>query len=178
LDQIIADYDYSRWGDQEYHNQLFGGNERFKNLYTAFDNLANRVLARNIIVTNRLTHGEDKESEENIMKHAFDYQQCYKIPEPKIYSEMRIIEAEKKLQAQIATNPDPNQKPNQKDQNQPNQDNNNSAKITQLQQEVNSLKQEIRDLKKPGNPSPANSDTLRDKERKLQEKEKELKKLS
>ncbi|CAJ0855925.1 17299_t:CDS:2 [Entrophospora sp. SA101] len=101
LDQIIADYDYSRWGDQEYHNQLFGGNERFKNLYTAFDNLANRVLARNIIVTNRLTHGEDKESEENIMKHAFDYQQCYKIPEPKIYSEMRIIEAEKKLQAVV-----------------------------------------------------------------------------
>ncbi|CAJ0761256.1 13165_t:CDS:2 [Entrophospora sp. SA101] len=87
-------------------------------------------------------------------------------------------EVEEKIYKQIATNPDPNQKPNQKDQNQPNQDNNNSAKITQLQQEVNSLKQEIRDLKKPGNPSPANSDTLRDKERKLQEKEKELKKLS
>src|SRR5438445_413498 len=43
---------------------------------TVFDNLANQILARCIIVANRLTHGIDKESEENIMSLAFSYQKC------------------------------------------------------------------------------------------------------
>ena len=37
-------------------------------------------------MSKRLTHGEDKESEENIMSIAFAYQKCYKIPSPKLFS--------------------------------------------------------------------------------------------
>jgi hypothetical protein len=38
-------------------------------------------------VANRLTHGVDKESEENIMSLAFMFQKCNKIPKPRIFSE-------------------------------------------------------------------------------------------
>ncbi|CAG8754949.1 7576_t:CDS:1, partial [Ambispora leptoticha] len=59
-------------------------------------------------------------------------------------------EAEEEIYKQIVANPNGNQQPNQKGPNQqdpsqqPNQkNNNNSAKITQLQQEINGLRQEI-----------------------------------
>ncbi|CAG8815897.1 19612_t:CDS:1, partial [Racocetra persica] len=62
LDQIIDNYDYSRFAgmragneeDVEYHQKLFGGREKFAELYTAFDNLSNRIKARNLIIVSRL----------------------------------------------------------------------------------------------------------------------------
>jgi|SRR5215216_62717 len=66
--------------------------------YTIIDNLANQILARCIIVANRLTHGIDKESEENIMKLGLMYQKCHAIPKPKILSEFPKKEAEIKLE--------------------------------------------------------------------------------
>ncbi|CFW93011.1 protein of unknown function [endosymbiont DhMRE of Dentiscutata heterogama] len=88
-------------------------------------------------------------------------------------------EVEEEFYKQIAISPDPNwnpgsQGPNQPGQPSPNQ-NDNSAKITQLQQEINSLKQEVQNLKNSTD-SP-NSDLLRDKEDKLREKEEELEEL-
>lgn len=61
--------------------------------------------------------------------------------------------------------------------NLPRNNQDNSAKITKLQQEINSLKQEISDLKKPhNNSSPPNPETLREKENKLSEKKRNKKK--
>ncbi|CAI2185131.1 13960_t:CDS:2 [Funneliformis geosporum] len=73
-------------------------NKEEDKVYTIIDNLANQILVRCIIVANRLTHGVDKESEENIMSLAFMYQRCHAIPEPKIFSELPRKEAENKLQ--------------------------------------------------------------------------------
>ena len=62
------------------------------------DNLANQILSRCIIVANRLTHGVDKESEENIMKLGLEFQKCAKIPKPKIFSELPEKQAQIKLE--------------------------------------------------------------------------------
>jgi len=49
-------------------------------------------------VANRLTHGVDKESEENIMKLGLEFQKCAKIPKPKIFSELPEKQAQIKLE--------------------------------------------------------------------------------
>src|SRR4051812_47661942 len=85
--------------EEEIFNEIIDFFEKQLNKsYIIIDNLANQILARCIIVANRLTHGEDKVSEENIMKLGFMLQRCYAIPKPKIFSELPEKEAENKLQ--------------------------------------------------------------------------------
>lgn len=43
------------------------------------DNLSNQILAHCIILSNRLSHGINKEEEEKIMELALSYQECQEL---------------------------------------------------------------------------------------------------
>lgn len=48
-------------------------------VYTLLDNLANQIIARCVIISNRLTHGTDNEDESKIMELALGFQKCDEI---------------------------------------------------------------------------------------------------
>ncbi|KLL02996.1 MAG: hypothetical protein MRERV_58c010 [Mycoplasmataceae bacterium RV_VA103A] len=66
LDDWVRNYDVSKIGDKEYHKIC--GEEMKIEIYfpdcSALDNLSNKIIARNLVIANRLTDGIDKEYEE------------------------------------------------------------------------------------------------------------------
>ena len=111
LDEIIESFDYNRWEDKEYQQELFGGKYKFPNIYTAFDNLSNRILARNLIVMSRLMDGTNETYEKAMNDLALGHQKCpgmiYKgHDEEKIVETInKALSGDKELLARIADLP-------------------------------------------------------------------------